>query len=250
VTEEILPGGDVNLVVRIGDTVRRPTGPWSPAVHALLRHFETSGFDGAPRFLGIDEHGREILTYVGGDAALPPVPAHDSVVEGLAQLVRQMHDAQEGFHHTGPWFEDTDGPVICFHDFFPPNVVFREGLPVALIDWDLASPGAREDDVAALASWWAPLRPDGEAEHYGLPTDRRGPRLRSICDSYGLESRADLVKRALERRKHGYELHRRLGGEERRPGWREMWDAGSGEKILEGVRWLEANQSDLERWLS
>lgn len=54
-TEQVLHGGDLNLVVRVGDAVRRPTGPWSPAVHALLLHFERVGFDGAPRFLGLDE---------------------------------------------------------------------------------------------------------------------------------------------------------------------------------------------------
>jgi hypothetical protein len=69
VSERVLQGGDVNLVVRVGDTVRRPTGPWSPAVHALLRHVESVGFDGAPRFLDVDERGREVLSYVDGDAA-------------------------------------------------------------------------------------------------------------------------------------------------------------------------------------
>ena len=49
-SETVLRGGDLNVVARIGDTVRRPTGPWSPAVHALLRHFERVGFEGAPRF--------------------------------------------------------------------------------------------------------------------------------------------------------------------------------------------------------
>src|SRR5262249_49783642 len=42
------------------DTVRRPAGPWTPAVHALLTHLHAAGFHGAPRPLGIDEHGREI----------------------------------------------------------------------------------------------------------------------------------------------------------------------------------------------
>ena len=36
-TEIPLGGGNVSGgVVRIGDTVRRPAGPWTPAVHALL----------------------------------------------------------------------------------------------------------------------------------------------------------------------------------------------------------------------
>jgi hypothetical protein len=249
VSEQLLEGGDLNVVVRVGDTVRRPTGHWSPAVHALLRHFEAVGFDGAPRFLGIDDQGREILSYVEGEAALPPVPDRDEVVEELGRLVRRMHDAQAGFEHPGPWFRPNEGPVVCFGDYFPPNVIFRDGLPVALIDWDLAAPGERAADVAALAGWRAPLRPDDEAAHYGFPTDRREKRMRAICDAYGLEERGDLVERVIAQRSGGYELHRQLGGEQRHPGWREMWDAGSGETILAGIRWLEENREELERWL-
>ena len=116
---QVLEGGDVNDVVRVGDTVRRPTGSWSPAAHAL-----------------------------------PPAP------------------------------------------------------------------------------------------------DRRGRRLRAICDASGLDERADLIERAIAKRRGGYELHRRLGGEERRPGWCDRWDAGSGETALEGIRWLEEHRSELEEWLA
>ena len=42
-SETILQGGDVNLVERVVDTVRRPPGPWRPALHALLRHVEDVG---------------------------------------------------------------------------------------------------------------------------------------------------------------------------------------------------------------
>jgi hypothetical protein len=72
VSETTLVGGDMNLVVRVGDTVRRPMGRWSPGVHALLLHFETVGFDGARRYLGVDEQEREVLSYVEDDAALAP----------------------------------------------------------------------------------------------------------------------------------------------------------------------------------
>jgi hypothetical protein len=249
VSETILSGGDVNVVVRVGDTVRRPTGPWSPAVHALLQHFEAVGFDGAPRFRGIDEQGREVLSYIEGEAALGPVPSGDEVVAELARLVRRMHDAQAGFVDPGRWFRDREGPIICFSDYFPPNVIFRDGLPVALIDWDLASPGERSDDVAALVNWWAPLRPAGEAERWGLPVGRSGERMRLLCDAYGLNERGDLVERALAQRRGGYELHRTLGGEQRLPGWREMWDRGSGDVALAGIRWLEEHREELETWL-
>jgi hypothetical protein len=196
----MLQGGDLNVVVQIGDTVRRPVGPWSFAVHALLRHFEAVGFDGAPRFLGIDDEGREILSYVEGDAAFAPVPPGDGAIVVL---------------------------------------------------WDLATPGSRLADIGSAASYWAPLRIYDEAEEWGLPTDRRGERLRLLCDAYGLEAghRADLLDNFMERRRLGYEAHRVWGGIERRPGWAEMWDGGSGQRILGNIAWVDQHRQELDRWL-
>jgi hypothetical protein len=62
VAEERLEGGNVGGAVRVRDTVRRSAGPWTPAVHALLAHLADKGFTGAPRPLGFDEQGREVLT--------------------------------------------------------------------------------------------------------------------------------------------------------------------------------------------
>ena len=39
-------------------------------VHGLLAHLERCGFKGAPRFLGVDSRGREIVSYIEG-ATLP-----------------------------------------------------------------------------------------------------------------------------------------------------------------------------------
>jgi hypothetical protein len=258
VNEEVLHGGDLTTVIKIGDTVRRETGPWSTAVHALLRHFERVGFDGAPRFLGIDEQGREILTFAEGEPAHAPVPADDGVVWELGLLLRRMHDAQVGFEPPADaqWQrfpgEEPTGEVICHDDLFWTNVVFRDGLPAVLIDWDLAKPAPRLADVARAASYWAPLIDDSIAEDWGLPADRSGERLRLLCDAYGLEAeeRARLLDEVVRRRQFGYEAHRLWGGVERRPGWREMWDAGSAERFATNMRWLEEHRSDLERWLA
>jgi hypothetical protein len=62
--DERLPGGNAGGATRVGDTVRRNAGPWTPAVHSLLRHLQSKGFDGAPLPLGIDDQGREILTFL------------------------------------------------------------------------------------------------------------------------------------------------------------------------------------------
>jgi hypothetical protein len=261
-TEVPLAGGDVNIgenvVVRVGDTVRRPRSDRAEAVHALLRHFESVGFDGAPRFLGLDERGREVLSFVEGEPALKPVPADDGVVRDLGRLLRRMHDAQAGFAlpDAVAWpadlpVEPTPGSVVCHNDLFWPNVIFRGGRPVALIDWDLAAPAPRLFDVASAANYWVPLRPDEQAAEWGLPTGDRGARLRLLCDAYGLDdaARSGLLDVVARRNRIGFETHSRLGGIERRPGWAEMWDAGSGNEIQARIAWFEAERDNLLAFL-
>src|SRR4051812_26062211 len=102
--EVVLEGGTSNhgLVVRVGDTVRRPPSP--AAVQSLLRHLESVGFDGAPRHLGTDEHGREVLSWIDGEAAIVPYPAWaltDTALESVADLLRRYHRAVRSFDPTG-----------------------------------------------------------------------------------------------------------------------------------------------------
>ena len=54
--DEVLTGG-VNVVVRRGDRVHRPVGPWSPLVHDLLDRLHRSGFAAAPRFHEVTPDG-------------------------------------------------------------------------------------------------------------------------------------------------------------------------------------------------
>jgi thiamine kinase-like enzyme len=223
-----------------------------------LRHFEQVGFGGAPRFLGIDEEGREILSFVEGEPALAPVPAEDDVVAEIGRLLRGLHDAQVDFVPTVnagwqllPGEPASAGEVICHNDLFWPNVIFRSGRPVALIDWDLAAPGLRLQDVGLAAGYWVPLRTDGQALAWGLPVDRRAERLQLLCDAYGLDadSRSRLLDVHLRRRQLGYEAHRIWGGLERRLGWREMWDADHGAELLANLAWIAAHRETIESWL-
>ncbi|MDX6516150.1 MAG: hypothetical protein QOH73_1816 [Gaiellaceae bacterium] len=253
---EALAGGDLNLVVREGATVRRPTGPWTPAVHALLRHFEAVGFDGAPRALGIDDEGREILSFVAGDAALAPVPATDGAVAGIGRLLRRMHDAQAGFAapEDAAWQRapgaPLEGDVICHGDLFWPNVIFRAGEPCALIDWDLAAPGSRLDDLASAANFWVPLRDDRTAAAWGLPLERRSQRLRALCDGYALDERAGLLAAVQAANERGFALYHQWGRDERRPGWAELWDRDGDRYLVAKQRWLDEHRKDVEAWLS
>ena len=175
--EVLLHGGITNagLVSRVGDTVRRPGGPTSPATHALLEHLERVGFDGAPRFLGVDERGREILSYIPGEAAIEPYQdwaLTDEALVSVAELLRRYHDAVASFDaagHTWPAFvpaEFRDG-LVSHNDPNLDNVIFSGGRAVALIDFDLAGPGSAVWDVACAARLWAPLRDERDAPDGG-----------------------------------------------------------------------------------
>lgn len=196
-TEVPLEGGDMNLVVRVGDTVRRPPEP--EHVRDLLRWYERVGFDGAPRLLGFDDQGREVLSFVDGEPAFAPVPSSDDVVAAIGRLLRRAHDAQTGY---------APAPLVIGHcDLFWTNVIFRDGSPVALIDWELARPVTRTLEVAMAATYWAGIRIDEQLVEWGIPVDRRGERLRLLCDAYGLEAgeRATLFDELLEFRRERIE---------------------------------------------
>jgi hypothetical protein len=195
--EVLLHGGLTNagLVTRAGDTVRRPQRPTSAATHALLRHLEQVGFEGAPRFLGVDEHGREILSFIPGEAVVPPYQdwaLTDDALVSVAELIRGYHDAMASFDGSGhTWPQSVpaafrDG-TISHNDPNLDNVIFDGGRAVALIDFDLASPGSAVWDVACAARLWAPLRDESDTPHQlrGRSLDR----LSLFADAYGLGER-------------------------------------------------------------
>ena len=170
-----MPGGVGNggLVVRVGDTVRRPVGPQTPAVEGLLRHLERAGFAGAPRHLGYDERGREVLTYVPGEVAAHDEPpawvATDEALVSVTRLMRALHDATAGFvppegaEWAWPPPPHRRGDVVGHNDACRENVVFDGTTAVAFVDFDFAGPATRAWDVA------------GVVRHFvlGLPGDVR-----------------------------------------------------------------------------
>jgi Phosphotransferase enzyme family len=218
--EEVLKGGNVNHVVRISNTVRRPTGYWSPSVHELLTHLEKQGFEGAPRFLGIDDAGREILSFIMGEAPGNDYPEQlqsymwsDEALVSFARLLRQYHDATEGYtpRADGRWqlnlFDSSEHEVICHNDAALYNLVFQKGSPVALIDFDMAGPGPRMWDIAytiytsvPLASF-APDYSSGTTVAYkaDLHAGDRRRRILLFMKSYGISVPDDLQKWMIQR---------------------------------------------------
>jgi len=152
--------GQAGGVEHVGRTVRRPTGPWTPAVHEFLRYLAAAGLRGVPEVHGV-EGDREVLTYVSGRSV--PVDKEivldDVLVEAVAWL-RDFHDIADGYRPDGSrtWrsgeAELDDGAIICHNDPGTYNWVIEGGHFVAMIDWDMAGPGRPIDDLAFLA-WTA-----------------------------------------------------------------------------------------------
>jgi hypothetical protein len=257
-TEVQLVGGTANRgqVVRAGDTVRRPRQPGSDAVHALLRHLDRVGFDGAPRYLGDDENGREVLTYIEGEVSIEPHAAWaltDEAMVSVAQLLRRYHLAVAGFDPDGRVWPTTvpaphRGRLVSHNDPNIDNVVFRDGRAVALIDFDLASPGSALWDVALAARLWVPLRdPRDVPEHLST---RARERLRVFADAYELprRDRARLADVVSATHRWCYDNVRR-GVEQGRPGYVHYWTPSAQAHDVRGERWLEANRDVLTRSL-
>ena len=250
-TEVPLLGGIANqgLVFRVGDTVRRPLRSTSAATHALLRHLAAVGFDGAPRFLGVDAHGREVLSYIPGEAIIRPYPSWaltDEAITSVAVLLRRYHQAVSTFDaapHAWPPSPPTsfrDG-IVSHNDPNLDNVVFRDREPVALIDFDLASPGSRLWDVAAAARFWAPLRADRD-----IKDARRGRalrRFRLFVDAYGLvgTDRKLMVDAVIHNHDWLYEIVRQ-GAEHGHPGFGPYWWGDAADRSSRTRRWYLRNE--------
>ncbi|MFI7276006.1 phosphotransferase enzyme family protein [Streptomyces sp. NPDC049879] len=248
-----LTGGNVSAgVARAGDTVRRPAGPWTPAVHALLRHLHASGFDAAPRPLGIDGRGREILGHAPGTTLWPDrmdelAPA--GRLARVARLIRAFHDAAATF--TPPpdaaWQRLLpvldDGPAVIGHgDIAPWNLVADgpEG-PWVLIDWDGAGPTTRLWDLAYACHGFVRLT---AAPPFGRPDDENAARLRVFADAYGLdEAQRRALVPLLGRRIRGmYDFLRERAAVGEEP-WATHWRTGHGDAWLGDAEYIEARSA-------
>ncbi|MEO3743741.1 aminoglycoside phosphotransferase family protein [Plantactinospora sp. B5E13] len=206
-------------VERIGETVRRPLS--SVLVHDLLRHLAEGGFPYAPRLLGVDDQGREVLSYLAGEsgpAGWARVVDPEGLV-GMARLLRTYHEAVADHRPAGI----RDGEIVCHGDFGPWNLVWDGRRPVGIIDWDQAHPASPLFDVAYALEYVAPFRDDEECRRwlaYPDVPDRRA-RLETFAEAYGLTSTDGLVDEVIRQQRWVRERVRQLAaaGVQPQTGW-------------------------------
>ena len=198
--EEKLTGGNMTSVSRVGDTVRREVGFWTPQVHQLLNHLRAHGIQEVPAPLGFDPRGREILSFIPGivgHGPLPEILRADEILISAAQLLRRIHDATVDVAPAwrSGWQAQTREPVevICHGDFAPYNCVFEQGKLAGVIDFDHAHPGNREWDLAYALYRFAPITHPSNPEGYGSIAEQCR-RVRLFCDQYGLQDRSQVVQ--------------------------------------------------------
>ena len=238
-------------VHRVGDTVRRPTGDWTPAVHQLLDHLERVGFDGAPRLLGVDANENEVLTFVEGEPGSLGYPAAllgDVGVLEVGSFIRRFHDAVGSFRpqrdalwRIGAKPIEAD-EIVCHGDLGHWNTVWRGDRLVAAIDWDFAEPNSPLRDLATAALGVVPFVDDARAQRMGFeqPPDRRH-RLTGLCDAYEQASPSDVVDAAIVYLETEAARVNEFGAAGREP-WHSLLRARQPTVLRARANWLRANR--------
>jgi aminoglycoside phosphotransferase (APT) family kinase protein len=234
----IEPDGRERLVFIPGDVPVPPFPTWSQtdealaSVARLLRRFH----DVSATLLGADLDRAAVQTgtrNAGVASRAPETETETRLARGL-NWSDEMADPNPG-----------DEPVLCHNDVCPENVVFRDGVAVALLDFDFAAPGRRVFDVASFARMCVPIdSPDNAAK-----TGRRGldpvSRLRVVADAYGLDSRgrAELLDALDAQLANGGRFVRRRVDAGEQP-FIDMWNAMGGQAFYDERRnWFSTNRA-------
>jgi hypothetical protein len=146
-------------------------------VDALLACPHGVGSSGAPRPLGRDEQGRQVLEHLPGEVGSPD-----------SGCTTRPRSSPRPLEPSGSGSSPADREdLVVHHDPAPWNLV-RGTAGWALIDWDFAGPGSRLWNLAYAARTAVPLHADRRLE-------ASSPRLRAVIDGYGLDDagRAELM---------------------------------------------------------
>lgn len=247
--EDNLNSNDKHPIIRIGDTVHRPTHWWTPAVHDLLKYLESIGFEHSPRVLGFDEQGREILTFMEGESGKEGWAkiVSDEGLRNYARFLRKYHDAIAGYHPSvdSEWAYATgapkEGEIMCHGDFGVWNLVWEGNKPVGIIDWDFVLPAPATFDVLYALEYSAPFRDDETCIKWHAFTEvpDRKHRIEVFTEAYGAQLEKVTDKVAQMQRKVGtFEKYLAERGLQPQVDWVANGDL---EEVEKRAKWTEEN---------
>lgn len=249
-SEENLSSYEKREILRVGNTIHRPTHWWTPAVHELLRYLEAHGFPYSPRVLGFDEMGREVLSYIEGASGADGwerITSDEGLIK-FAQLLREYHEAVRDFRPSpqSEWAYSSGAPasgeIMCHGDFGPWNIVWRDDTPVGILDWDMALPAERRFDILYALEYAAPFRYDETALqwHHFSTVPNRNHRIDVFIQAYGIDDIDDVVSdvAALQRQVGTFVAHLAHRGLQPQVDWVAN---GALDEIEKKAQWTESH---------
>lgn len=245
--ERLLPQGLGGSMVSVsGVGVHRTAGPWTPTVHAFLDHLHAAGFTAAPEVVGIDAEGREVLTFIEGEVLgdplwrpgrptpWPPNAQTEGALVTAGQLLGELHRAAASFVPADAiwkqyeWPGLVDGQIVCHGDIGPHNTVYRDGLPVAFIDWETIRPEQPLIEFGAALWHFVPLGSDDYFRISGFgATPPLAERLAAFAAAYGVTAPDDVLRALHQSKQRSTERFRYypIGPGEGAQGLRQVADA-------------------------
>ena len=242
-------------ILKVGDTIHRPTHFWSPAVHELLKYLESINFSYSSRYFGQDYQGREVLSHIDGESGVDGWKkiTTDEGLRKYAKLLRAYHDAVADFHPSGGLGWSTGakklqaGDIICHGDFGPWNIVWQGDEPVGIIDWDMAHPALPDHDILYALEYAAPFRDDETAikwHHFDKVPDRKH-RIAIFLEAYGAPAIDNVTARvaAMQRAVKDQAAYLAKRGIQPQADWA---SEGHLERIEKRAQWTEGHEGLFE----
>ncbi len=230
--EQKLSGGQNNDIVRIGDTIRRPIGKNSDYVHKVLILLEEKGYKHSPRYLGIDDKGREILSFIQGEMG-GSIEWTDHQLILVIKMLRNFHDKTAGSELS------KDQEVVCHRDVAPWNTVLQNDIPIGFIDFDGVEPGMRVEDIGYVL--WTFL----ELGNLEIDIHTQTKRIKIMCDVYGFSDGRLLVEAILREQKRVLEIRKSMAISAKNSEIQEF--SNERIKVIENeINWIERYRNDIE----